>query len=198
VSFEKFVLSFIPLFVAIDVIGTVPIFLGLTEDYSELDKKKLLIEAVIAAFIIAIIFLFGGKLILKFIGITVDDFRIAGGIILLILSVSDLLFSSDERKKTDTKIGIVPLGIPLIIGPAALTTILILVDKYDYIPTITSMLVNFIFVWFILYYSRFVIKIMGVGGTKAFAKIASLLLAAIAVMMMREGISNSILHFSGK
>ena len=194
-SFDNFLLSFIPLFVAIDVIGTVPIFLGLTEDYSEKDKKKLLIEAIIAAFIIAIIFLFGGKLILKFIGITVDDFRIAGGII---LSISDILFSSDERKKPDAKIGIVPLGIPLIIGPAALTTILILVDKYGFIPTIASMLTNFIFVWFILYYSRYVIQVMGIGGTKAFAKIASLLLAAIAVMMMREGISNSIIHFTGK
>jgi len=196
VSFEIFFLSFIPLFVAIDVIGTVPIFLGLTEDYPEHDKKKLLIEAIIAAFVIAIIFLFGGKLILKFIGITVDDFRIAGGIILLILSISDILFSSDERKKTDTKIGIVPLGIPLIIGPAALTTLLILVDKYGFVPTIASMLTNFVIVWFILFYSRFVIKVMGVGGTKAFAKIASLLLAAIAVMMMREGISNSIIHFT--
>jgi multiple antibiotic resistance protein len=196
VSFDNFLLSFISLFVAIDVIGTVPIFLGLTEDFSERDKKRLLIEAVIAAFVIAIIFLFGGKIILKFIGITVDDFRIAGGIILLILSISDILFSSDERKKPDAKIGIVPLGIPLIIGPAALTTILILVDKYGYIPTIASMLTNFIFVWFILYYSRFVIQVMGVGGTKAFAKIASLLLAAIAVMMMREGISNSIIHFT--
>jgi multiple antibiotic resistance protein len=198
VNIEIFVLSFIPLFVAIDVIGTVPIFLGLTEDFSERDKKKLLIEAVIAAFIIAVIFLVSGKLILHFIGITVDDFRIAGGIILLILSISDILFSSDERKKTDTKIGIVPLGIPLIIGPAALTTILILVDRYGFMPTITSMLVNFIIVWFILFYSRFVIKIMGIGGTKAFAKIASLLLAAIAVMMMREGIANSVSAFLKK
>ena len=197
-NFEQFVLSFIPLFVAIDVIGTVPIFLGLTEDFSERDKKKLLIEAVIAAFAIAVTFLVGGKLILNFIGITIDDFRIAGGIILLILSISDILFSSEERKKTDTKIGIVPLGIPLIIGPAALTTILILVDQYGFTLTIVSMLVNFIIVWFILFYSRLVISIIGIGGTKAWAKIASLLLAAIAVMMMRVGISHIVLDFIKK
>ena len=197
-NFEQFVLSFIPLFVAIDVIGTVPIFLGLTEDFSERDKKKLLIEAVIAAFAIAVTFLVGGKLILNFIGITIDDFRIAGGIILLILSISDILFSSEERKKTDTKIGIVPLGIPLIIGPAALTTILILVDQYGFKLTIVSMLVNFIIVWLILFYSRIVISVIGVGGTKAWAKIASLLLAAIAVMMMRVGISHIVLDFIKK
>ena len=125
-------------------------------------------------------------------GITIDDFRIAGGIILLILSIGDIVFSSVDRKKDNSKIGIVPLGIPLIIGPAALTTILILVDKYGIQWTITTMVLNFVIVWFVLYYSRYVLKYMGEGGTKAFAKIASLFLAAIAVMMIREGIVNLI------
>lgn len=192
---EKLLLSFIPLFVAIDIIGTVPIYLGLTEDLPEKEKKKLLFEAILAAFVIALVFLVGGKIILRFIGITIDDFRIAGGIILLILSISDILFTSEERKKSSNKIGIVPLGIPLIIGPAALTTILILLDQYGFIHTVISMVVNFTIVWFVMYYAQIVIKLIGDGGTKAFAKIASLFLAAIAIMMIRVGISNVVKAF---
>ena len=81
-NLESFLLSFIPLFVAIDIIGTTPIFLGYTHSISDSAKKKLVFEAVLAAFGVALVFLFGGKLILSFLGITIDDFRIAGGIIL--------------------------------------------------------------------------------------------------------------------
>jgi len=194
-TLEIFLLSFIPLFVAIDIIGTVPIYLAFTNDLSLKEKRKLVAEAVFAAFIIGIVFLVAGKLILNFLGITIDDFRIAGGVILLILSINDILFSGEERRAPGTKIGIVPLGIPLIIGPAALTTIMILIDQYGFLTTIVSMVLNFIIVWLVLYYSDFIIKIMGEGGTKAFAKIASLFLAAIAVMMIRVGISNAIKIF---
>lgn len=194
-TLEIFLLSFIPLFVAIDIIGTVPIYLAFTNDLSQKEKRKLVVEAVFAAFIIGVVFLVGGKLILNFLGITIDDFRIAGGIILLILSINDILFSGEERRTPGTKIGIVPLGIPLIIGPAALTTIMILIDQYGFLATVVSMVLNFIIVWLVLYYSDFIIKIMGEGGTKAFAKIASLFLAAIAVMMVRVGISNAIKIF---
>lgn len=147
-----------------------------------------------AAFVIALLFLVGGKLILNFIGITIDDFRIAGGIILLILSINDIMFSSDERRSDSTKIGIVPLGIPLIIGPAALTAIMILIDTFGFVATVISMSLNFLVVYLALRYSSLVIRLIGDGGAKAFAKIASLFLAAIAVMMIRVGISNILKH----
>lgn len=184
-----FLLSFIPLFVAMDIIGTTPIFLGFTEGISHFQKKKLIIEAILAAFLVAIAFLFGGKAVLRFLGITINDFRIAGGLVLLILSINDILSSSEDRRNPHTNIGVVPLGIPLIMGPAALTTILILVDKFGYITTIISILINFVIVFLVLSNARWVTKAIGTGGSKAFAKIASLFLAAYAVMMIREGIS---------
>lgn len=192
-TIESFFLAFIPLFVAIDIIGTVPIFLGFTDDLSEKEKRKLIVEALATAFIIALLFLVAGKLILVFLGITIDDFRIAGGIILLILAITDIMFSSEERRKPSSKIGIVPLGIPLIVGPAALATIMLLIDSFGFIPTLISMLSNFLIVWLVLTFSGTIIKVMGEGGTKAFAKIASLFLAAIAIMMIRTGITNVIM-----
>ena len=139
-------------------------------------------------------FLISGKLILNFLGITIDDFRIAGGIILLILSINDILASSESRRKPSADIGIVPLGIPLIMGPAALTTIIILVHNFCYIPTIVSMILNFIIAWIVLANARWLLKIIGEGGSKAFAKISSLFLAAIAVMMIRVGVTQIISH----
>lgn len=189
-TFEIFLLSFIPLFVAIDIIGTAPIFLGYTHGIQDNERKKLIIEALLAAFIVANLFLISGKLVLEFLGITIDDFRIAGGIILLILSISDIMSSSETRRKPSVDIGIVPLGIPLIMGPAALTTIIILVDNYGYIATILSLALNFVIVWAVLANAKWLITFIGEGGSKAIAKIASLFLAAIAVMMIRVGVLN--------
>jgi multiple antibiotic resistance protein len=191
-TLEIFLLSFIPLFVAIDIIGTTPIYLGFIHNISDKERKKLVFEALLTAFIIAIIFLVFGKLVLRFIGITIDDFRIAGGIILLIISVSDIVGASTDRRNPGTNIGVVPLGVPLIMGPAALTTIIILVDNFGYLPTILSMVLNFIIVGLVLTNARWLIRIAGEGGTRAFAKIASLFLAAIAVMMIRVGVLNII------
>lgn len=192
---QNFLLSFIPLFVAIDIIGTSPIFLGFTHGISSKQRKKLIVDAMITAFVVAIIFLFLGKAILGFLGITINDFRIAGGLILLILSVNDILTSSDKRRTPQGDIGIVPLGIPLIMGPAALATILILNDKYGFVSTITSMLVNFAIIGIVLFNVKWVTKLIGEGGSKAFAKIASLFLAAYAIMMIREGITQVLKSF---
>lgn len=188
--FETFLLAFLPLFVAMDVLGTLPLFLGLTEGITEKRRKRLIIEATLTALVISIIFLAAGKLLFSFLGITENDFRIAGGLVLLVLAINDLLFSSDTaRKNPESSVGVVPIGIPLIMGPAALTTILIIVDSYGYLWTLTSITLNLIIVWIVFWYADQVLKIMGKAGSRAIAKVASLFLAAIAVMMIRVGIT---------
>ena len=191
-NIELFLLAFIPLFVAFDAIGIIPLYIGLTEDIPQNSKKKLIRSASFTALIICLTFLFVGNVILKFLGITVNDFRIAGGIILLVLSITELLFyTSRVRDIEPSEIGIVPIGIPLIAGPAVLTTILISLNEYGYYYSIASLLLNLIIMYFSLYYADGIKKILRESGSKAFAKVASLLLAAIAVMMIRVGIVNS-------
>ncbi len=188
--FETFLLAFIPLFVAMDVLGTLPLFIGLTEGITEKRRNRLVIEATLTALAISLIFLGSGKLLFSFLGITENDFRIAGGLVLLVLSINDLLFSSDTaRKNPETTIGVVPIGIPLIMGPAALTTILIIVDSYGYVWTITSVALNLLIVWIVFRNADRVLKVLGKAGSRAIAKVASLFLAAIAVMMIRVGIT---------
>jgi multiple antibiotic resistance protein len=186
---ELFLLSFIPLFVAIDVLGVLPLFVGLVESIDERRRRLIIIEATLAAFMISLLFLIAGKLIFSFLGITESDFRVGGGIILLVLSIKDLLFTKEGSRNPGTSIGIVPIGIPLIMGPAALTTVIILVDSYGYLWTIISLVANMLIVFFVFMQAGLIHRAMGQAGSKAVGKVASLLLAGIAVMMVRSGIA---------
>ncbi len=184
------IMAFIPLFVAIDVPGVIPSFIGLTQGMTLKAKRQLIIEATMTAGAVALIFLVLGKVIFRFLGITENDFRIGGGIVLLVLSVSDLLFSRETKREEGQSVGVVPIGIPLIMGPAALTSIIIIVDSYGYWISMISLLVNLFIVWLTFRHSDFLIKIMGKSGSQAFAKVASLFMVAIAVMMIRVGMQN--------
>ncbi len=184
------IMAFIPLFVAIDVPGVVPSFLSLTQGMTLKAKRKLIIEATMTAGVVALVFLILGKVIFRFLGITENDFRIGGGIVLLVLSVSDLLFSREIKREEGQSVGVVPIGIPLIMGPAALTSIIIIVDLYGYWISLVSLIVNLLIVWLTFRHSDFLIKVMGKSGSQAFAKVASLFMVAIAVMMIRVGMQN--------
>ena len=191
-DFKIFVLSFIPIFVAIDVLGLVPIFLSLTSDMKPPEKKTLITEATFTALAVSLVFLFGGRMIFNFLGITENDFRVGGGIVLLVLAVVDLTVTSEKSRAPQTSVGVVPIGIPLIIGPAVLTTLLIVVDTYGYLAAVVGLLANLFLVWLIFRNSNYIIRIMGEAGSKAFAKVAALFMAAIAVMMIRIGLTGMI------
>lgn len=192
---DTFLEAFLPLFVAVNVVGTLPIFIGLTEGMSVGARRRLVLEAATAAFAVAILVLFAGELIFQTLGITLNDLRVGGGLILLILSIVDLIFADFRRRnpasdsgEDATEVGIVPLGIPLIIGPAAITTILIAQQSFGYIPTLFSLVVNLSLVVLIFSFGPALLARLGSATTKAIAKIASLFLAAIAVAMIRAGI----------
>jgi multiple antibiotic resistance protein len=187
-----FILSFIPIFVAIDVLGLVPIFLSLTSDMKPPEKKKLITDATFTALAVSLVFLFGGRLIFNFMGITENDFRVGGGIVLLVLAVIDLTVTGEKTRAPQTSVGVVPIGIPLIIGPAVLTTLLIIVDAYGYLAAVIGLLANLFLVWLIFRNSDYIIRVMGEAGSKAFAKVAALFMAAIAVMMIRIGLTGMI------
>lgn len=190
---ESFIKAFIPLFVAMDILGLLPLFLGLTQGIEKRPLRRLIFSATATAFIISIVFLFTGSALFVFMGITSDDFRIGGGILLLVLSIQDLATSSsiEERRSPTHSIGVVPIGIPLIMGPAALTTILILVDAHGYGITLGALVANFTIVLVLLLNSKWIIRIMGEAGSQAFAKVAALFMAGIAVMMIRSGIQGA-------
>ncbi len=186
---ETFLLAFIPLFVAIDVFGVLPLFVALTDGMDQRNKRKLTREATLTAFVISIVFLVAGKMVFSFLGIRESDFRVGGGIVLLVLAVYDLLFSKESKRDLRDAVGVVPIGIPLIMGPAALTTIIILVDSYGYLWTIASLVANMLIVLVVFLEANAISRMMGDAGSRAIAKVAALFLAGIAVMMIRSGIT---------
>lgn len=185
---KPFLLSFIPIFVAIDVFGILPIFIGLTTEMDSVEKHKNIIQSIITATTIAIAFMLVGKIIFLIMGITVPDFKIAGGILLLILSVNLLLPGYSRRENQYHDAGIFPMGTPLITGPAVLTTTLVSIDTHGLFPTFVSLIINMLLVWIVLSKSDYLAQKMGINGMRAFSKVADILLTAIAVMMIRSGI----------
>jgi len=171
-----------------DIIGLIPIFIGMTGGMEKRNVSRITMHAVTAGFIVSIAFIFLGKFLFKAIGITINDFRVAGGLLLLVFAVNDLLFSSEARKTPSASMGIVPIGIPLLVGPAVLTILLLSADNYGYINTISSLAANLAIAWIGFHFSDRIISVLGEGGSRGIAKVASLLLASIGVMMIRIGI----------
>ncbi|HTQ78742.1 MAG TPA: MarC family protein, partial [Thermoanaerobaculia bacterium] len=95
---QDYIESFLPLFVAINVLGILPMYLGLTEDLSPAGRRRLSLQAVATALILAVLVLFAGRLIFTLLGITVNDLRVGGGLILLVLSISNLIFDDYRRR----------------------------------------------------------------------------------------------------
>jgi len=186
---KNFLLCFIPFFIAVDAIGLLPIYLGLTDGFSPARRKKIIVHSLITASIVAVAFLLGGPLLLKLVGVGVSDFMVAGGILLLILSLSDLLTGEKRRRVLDSEtIGSVPIGVPLITGPAVLTSSILLVNEYGIITTTLALLANFLIVGIVFYLASPIERILGQAGSKTVSKVASLFLASIAVMLIRRGI----------
>jgi multiple antibiotic resistance protein len=189
---REFLLSFIPIFVAMDAIGILPMFIGFTEHLKKKEKQRIIIQSIITAFLIGIIFLFLGKWIFRILGVQVSDFKIAGGAVLLAISLRDILMYERQRKLPSETMGAMPIGTPLVVGPAVLTTIIILLDTYGPFMTVLSFVINLMITWVTFHYSASISSFLGKAGSKAVSKIAALLLAAIAVMMMRKGLVDTV------
>ncbi|MBN8588104.1 MAG: MarC family protein [Rhodothermia bacterium] len=200
-DFQPFIKAFLPLFVAIDVIGILPLFVGITRGMDAHNRNKLALEAILAAFILAFLILFSGNMIFRVLGIQLHDLQVGGGIILLVLSINDLLFSDFQRRnpkdEADYTVGVVPLGIPLVMGPSAITTIMISQQSFGYGPTLFAMVANLLIVLVVFYFGPRLLHYLGTGTTKAIAKVVSLFLAAIAIAMIRSGVSEMIRTFNG-
>jgi multiple antibiotic resistance protein len=186
---DIFWLCFVPLFIAVDAIGVLPLFVSLTEG---IDKERLRIviwQSVITATVVALIFISFGLLFLRFLGITVPDFMIAGGLLLLAISLSDLLTGEKRQRQTDSEsLGAVPIGVPLITGPAVLTTCMLLAGIHGRLITAIAVVINIALAGLIFAFSQSLTRFLGRTGTKTISKVASMLLAAIAVMLIRKGI----------
>ncbi len=189
--FENFLTAFIPLFVALDPIGLVPIYLGMAQGVPLERRNVVANEAAITALLIAVGFLFLGNFIFKSLGITQSDFGIAGGLILFGLAAQDILASDRRDADARTDFGVVPLGMPIIAGPAMLTTLLTLDASSGRTMTLIALLANLLLVVIALRAAGLFQRLLGLRAMRAFSKLVALLLAAIAVNLVRRGLQHA-------
>ncbi len=190
---KTFLLCFIPLFVAIDPLGIMPLFLGLTKGLRLQNRRKVLFQSILTAFIISLLFLLAGHWIFRMLNIAMADFQIAGGILLLIIAILDLVHPTKEERQPSESVGIVPIGIPLVMGPAALTTLMMLSSQYSFLLIGLALIANLFFLLLVLQFAAKIEGWVGINGMKAFSKIVSLILAAIAVMFIRVGLQTALM-----
>jgi len=185
---ESFVLTFIPLFIVIDAIGNLPFVISLTEGMSHHERHRVIHIASMTAAIIGFAFLFFGHFILNVMGISVGAFAIAGGLILLVLSIRYMTRGHMVETIKEEMVAVVPIGTPLTVGPATITTLLLLVNQYKLYIVLISFTANVLLTWIIFMLSNQIARFMGRGGLRAVSRVFSLLLAAIAVNMVIHGL----------
>lgn len=186
---ENFWLCFVPYFVAVDSVGVLPLFLGLTEGFDRRARRRTILQSLCTAFLVALLFLLVGPAVLRLVGVGVADFMVAGGILLLVLSLVDIVTGEKRQRQVDAAtIGAVPIGVPLITGPAVLATSLLLVNAYGVIATVLALLANIVIAGLVFTFADLIVGFLGQAGSKTLSKVSSLFLAAIAVMLIRKGL----------
>lgn len=213
---HHFLLIFIPLFVVIDPAGALPIFLAITDRFSQQQRRRIALRAASVAAVTGILFVVLGQMILWFLGLRFEDFQIAGGLLLLILAIIDLLIQGkpavEEIAADPTQtVGVVPLAVPLIVGPATMTTSLLLVNTYSqaynqhfgapYGQAIVvamvcvALVISIAILLVTLWHSNRIVALVGRNTMAVVNKIVMILIAAIAVGLIRQGIVGIIRDF---
>jgi multiple antibiotic resistance protein len=184
--------AIIVLFIIVDPFGSIPIFVGLTQEITESQKRKVFNTACLVGSILLLVFAFTGKEIFNIFGVSIYSFEIAGGILLLIISIRILISGSgkNENSESPESLGAVPIAIPLLVGPGAITTTILNLQDYDVYVTVLSVLVVMAITWVILKFIGKVYRFLGKTGSLVIARVMALIIAAIAVQYILVGVTH--------
>jgi multiple antibiotic resistance protein len=180
--------AIIALFIIVDPLGNIPIFIGLTEKIEPSQRKKIYNVAVLVGVILLLVFAFLGQEILNIFGLSIYSFEIAGGILLLIISIR-ILVSGTMRENVESpeSLGAVPIAMPLLVGPGAITTTIFNLQAYGTAIAIAAVVVVLAITWIILRFINGVYRILGKTGSLVIARVMALLIAAIAIQYILTG-----------
>ena len=188
-----FVSAFVTLFVIMDPIGTIPIFLSLTAGRSQATARKAAWQAVLVAFFVIAAFAFFGQGILHYLGIELASLQAAGGLLLLLVAL-ELLTGNEEEPTagTGTNIALVPLGTPLLAGPGAIVATMVFARQVhtlsDFLAVALAFVAVHVTLWLAMRFSLPILKLIRESGVLLVTRIAGLLLSAIAVQMVADAI----------
>ena len=180
----------IALFIIVDPFGNIPIFVGLTENISDAQRRKTYNTAILVGFALLLVFAFTGQEILSLFGLSIFSFEVAGGILLLIIAIRILISGFHESAESPESLGAVPIAIPLLVGPGAITTTIFNLQSYGTIITILAVVIVLALTWVILRFINGAYKILGKTGSIVIARVMALLIAAIAVQYILTGVTH--------
>lgn len=186
--------SIIALFVVIDPIGNIPIFISLTQKLEIKDRQLVSKTAILTALILLMIFGIAGKQILDIFGITIFSFMIAGGALLFIIAIELLTYGEWRFNKTSPtgETGVVPIAFPLLAGPGAITTVIITYQTSGFVVTIISIIIVLLMTYFIFRLINPIYKLLGNRGSLIISRVFAVIIAAIAIQYVVEGFKNLI------
>jgi len=181
----------IALFIVVDPFGNIPIFMGLTENATDAERTKTFNTAILISVILLLVFAFTGTGILTIFGISIYSFYVAGGILLLIIAIRILITGSmHEDAESPESLGAVPIAMPLLVGPGAITTTILDLQTYSVTITVLAVLIVLAITWVILRFINQIYKLLGKTGSLVIARVMALLIAAIAVQYILTGVTH--------
>jgi multiple antibiotic resistance protein len=183
----------IALFIIVDPLGNIPIFVGLTDEMPDAPRKKVYNTATLVGFILLLVFAFTGQGILNIFGLSIYSFEVAGGLLLLIISIRILISGSmHENVENPESMGAVPIAIPLLVGPGAITTTIFNLQAYGTIAAILAVVIVLSLTWVILRFINRIYGFLGRTGSLVIARVMALFIAAIAVQYILTGVTHFI------
>ena len=205
-NLEFAVISLASIFFIVDPLGTAPIFLAITEGQTAPERNRTALRASVAAFLILVVFAFVGEWILRLLRVTISSFQIAGGILIFLIALSMLQARRSRAKSTPQEehekqegedVAIFPLAIPMLSGPAAITTVMVLINLANS-PlhrglVMLAITLTGLFCYLILRASGRLLKLLGQTGINVLTRLMGLLLAVISVQFVIDGIKAAFL-----
>lgn len=189
-SIPNLVKAVLALFIVVDPFGNIPIFVGLTEKMEQQQRKRVFHSATLIGFVLLLVFALAGQQILAFFNISIYSFMIAGGVLLLIIAIKLLI--EDEWQKlgaSPEKLSSVPIAVPLLVGPGAITTTMLNFQAFGIVITVAAVAIVFLIVWLVLKLIDPIHRFMGKSGAAIITRIMALLIAAIAIQYVIDGIT---------
>ncbi len=181
------------LFIIVDPLGNIPIFMSLTEKMSKEKRIKTFNTAIITGIVLLLVFAFVGREIFSIFGVSIFSFEVAGGILLLIIAIRLLITGKIiDMTESPESIGAVPIAMPLLVGPGAITTVIFNLQQYGVGITSLGIVITLLITWVILRSANKVYHFLGQSGALVIARVNALFIAAIAIQYIIVGITQFI------
>ncbi len=205
-----FVYAFTTIFIIVNPIEATLVYVTLTSSLNSRERTHIYRRTTLVAFAIAILFSLAGDAVLRIFGITVDSLRVAGGILLFLVAIDMLRGIRQQNKVTEVElmdansredVSIFPLAIPLLTGPGAITSVVVLMGAADSLAekglVLLAIGLTFLATFFILKFSQYIDRALGITGIMVMTRIMGLILGAVAVSFVATGIWNLYLAMAG-